>query len=164
MLLHLNKAHPAVVPPPQRRQRALDLKLYHTSYSPDGASFDFWLLAALKKHLEGSHLSCEEEMISRTTWRILPRRARKTCSALEALYRTWRKLRGKMRNRNKYSFWAIFLVVFYFDTLSVCKDTSRRHYFPNAVHTVTITQPQQSVYQCYYGHYVSCQSILMCVR
>jgi hypothetical protein len=107
------------------------------------------LLAALKKHLEGIHFTCEEEMISRTTWRILYRRVRKTCSTLEVFYRNRRKLCGKMRNRNKSAFWAIFLVVFHFDTLSVCKDTSRSHYFPNAQHTVTITQPQQSVYECY---------------
>jgi hypothetical protein len=68
MLLQLNKTHHTVAPASSAAIETVGFEVVpHSFYSPDGASFDFWLLAALKKHLEGIHFTCEEEMISRTT-------------------------------------------------------------------------------------------------
>jgi transposase len=57
----------------------------HPPYSPHLAPSDFWLFAALKKHLKGIHYTCKEEMVE-SSLNNSTLMGSKTCSALAALY------------------------------------------------------------------------------
>ena len=118
----------------------------HPPYSPDEASFDFWLLGALKKHLERIHFTCEEEVVTRIIWRILHRRVRKTYTALEALYRTRRKLCGKMRNRSKvhslsYTFYVCFLSIPCLDVCGKMRNRSKVHSLSYIIYVCFLSIP-----------------------
>jgi hypothetical protein len=76
-------------------------------YSPDMALSDFWLFAALKKHLKGiiSYLMKMFMLLQENDWEnSLKNSAQtclKTCSALVALYQTRGTPHGRMRHRKR---------------------------------------------------------------
>jgi hypothetical protein len=79
----------------------------HSPCSPDLAQSDFWLFAALKKHLKGIYFACDEEIPAATEkwFRRQPEEFFSdgflNCSALAALYRTSGELHGNLRYGNK---------------------------------------------------------------
>ena len=94
------------------------------------APYNFWLFAAVKKHVKGIHVTSDEEIISRTARRILHRRVR----TLTALCRTGGELRVQMRHGSKVhiSSFSFCFVSFLYLCLDV-KIRTWRNYFPNVL-------------------------------
>jgi hypothetical protein len=86
----------------------LDVKLFHTLST---AECDFWLFAALKKHLKGIHFTCDEAVPAATgKWfQELPEEF--YSSRFKSLFSV--AYMGKWNIETKYTFRAIFYVLFH---------------------------------------------------
>jgi hypothetical protein len=97
---HILTLAPTLVLPLQRRKSIeFAVVLHPPSYSVVVALADCCLFAFLKNHPKEIYFTYYEETVSRTTWKTVYRRVRRTCSALAALCRINKKLHGKMRHR-----------------------------------------------------------------